>query len=492
MSPVIGRNRALRATVGVALCVAVSAVGLTLSLWAWPRQFSGILPLDVGREERYAVSSGPIGVQPRAIGTITQFLSKDEVLSLNSSMFDRIASERCFVAAQLPFSIALNTITEVEPPKAAGRLTVKYRKTLRVCEARAGTPIRVGPDEGEVVEVRPWSGIVPVPGASPMLQFSWSDSSGKWSSGMVMSDEGWQPLDADTAVYFAWRTSLDAAKASVAAGKSQLPQPRWGVAGEDEVNWIGSLLPGSGIELNDGTSVTLLEAATDGADGGSRIVVEIDRGGAAERRTIRADTEDPIVRFENPASFRHVFAVYGWAPGRAEARYFEPGSPIATANLEVGYDWRPLPEAPSIRLDQVLDAAAYAAPGESSQYEAVVRIAGRTVAVKEGSNYSLGEASLGFEAEVAPGLLEYDLAISQDGQRRKELLLSGRSVFIDGWRLKSIPHRGGSLKEAVFWMNDVRAFFLFILGVVTTALGLIGIAVVLVRLLRSRSRTRSA
>ncbi len=277
--------------------------------------------------------------------------------------------------------------------------------------------------------------------------------------------------------------------ASLRAGMSPLPQARWGVVDGSEVNWIGSLLPGSGVELNDGTSVTLMAVTKEEPGGAPCVAVDIVRGGKTERRKVQVDEADPLIRFEDPAHHSRIFAVYGWAQSRAEVLYLESGAPVATGSIDAGFDWRPAPDGPAIRLDNVLDAAAYAAPGDSALYEAIVRIPGRTIAVCERNAYFLGEARLDFLVDVVPAEFDYALNVTRDGQRQALVLRSGQTTSLDGWKM-FIPHSRYATDSAVsFWVTDERSRRALHIGGLMSVLGGAGLFIGAVRRLGRGKRS---
>ncbi|MFA6242429.1 MAG: hypothetical protein WC655_15950 [Candidatus Hydrogenedentales bacterium] len=427
-------------------------------------------------------------IPPHVVDHIGFCLTKDDVLALNSSIDRRISNANCYDVAELPFRVGLTKATLVEQPEVKGRLSVTYRNFLRDYDAEPGTKIRVGQVEGEILEIRPWAGLVVAPGGPAMARLSWSDPAGEWKSGIVLSDDTWQALDAQTAVYFAWRSSAAEAVASAQAGETQLPQARWGVVDGQEVSWIGSLLPGSGLELSDGTTVTLLEAPEEQAGSATSIQVEIVHDGKTERRAVSADEADPLIRFEDPASHPRLFVVYGWADNRAEARYLERGLPHTTAALDGGFDWRPAPNGPALRLDQVMQAAAYAEPGMSSSYEAVVRVAERTLSVREKERYYLGEACVEFEADVTPPVHDYALTIIREGFREAVAVRSGEILSRNGWKLVLPKSRYDTQKDVKIEVSDERAMYLLYGGLALFTIGGVTMTVAgpLARALRRR------
>ncbi len=205
MSSLPAHARSVRMRVMLLACAFVLVSGLGVAYWAWPRQFHGILQVGAGQEARYALSNGADTNPRRLAGHIGLSMSKDDILALDPSFRNRqLSSSARYDVAELPFAIGLNGVTTLEAAKVTGRLRVTFRNHVREHEARQGTKVQIGKDEGEILEVRPWSGIVSAPGGPAMVQFSWVNPSGEWKSGLVLSDDTCQTLDARTAVYFAW------------------------------------------------------------------------------------------------------------------------------------------------------------------------------------------------------------------------------------------------------------------------------------------------
>ena len=138
---------------------------------------------------------------------------------------------------------------------------------------------------------------------------------------------------------------------------------RWGVLAGEGLNWMGSLLPGTGIELSDGGSVTLVEfdETREGEDGrtGRAILVEIVKDGDTTRRWVRANVgeDGDLVRFDCPEGLDALFVVYAWRDGAATVAGYVSGEPRGVAELELDQQWRPEDCDYEIRLDGLLGAA---------------------------------------------------------------------------------------------------------------------------------------
>ncbi|MBX7258300.1 MAG: hypothetical protein K1Y02_18195 [Candidatus Hydrogenedentes bacterium] len=453
------RRLSIRKLTLLLVSLAFVVTGVVLSFWAWQRQFAGTLQVSSGKEERYAWRTSNYPGSKRLVGNLGLSMSKDDVLSLCQSVNStQVFSNELYDIAELPFSVKLDRAKEIESKKVAGRLGVMVRNKDvkaygghqfaggRAMEAVPGTKFEVGPEDGEILEVRPWSGIVSAPGGEPMAEVFYLDAS-EHGQRVVLTGDSCHIFDSETAVYFAWRSTREEALAAVQAGAAQLPQARWGIDDGKEVTWIESLLPGSGVELENGVYAMLVSVPKVQPGEAPSIVVETVREGKKQRRQLRAGESDDLIRFEDPLGRPRVFALFGWGQNRAEALYLENGVPVGTYSLGA-QNWCPKPGGPSIRIGEALEGGAYASPGSTSSYEVGIRVGDREFYVREGETYNSGDGVFEFDAEVTPAVYDYDLTVTRDGTRQTKSVRSGGTLTEAGWEL-TVSRSESSTADAV-------------------------------------------
>lgn len=257
------------------------------------------------------------------------------------------------------------------------------------------------------------------------------------------------------------------------------------------MNWFVSFEPGTGIELSDGTTVTLLkfeEERKQDAGGGPAILVEIVRKGKTEQQWVAANDYDEksLIRFDYPLKRETVFALFGWQDGQALVAVYHRGNLAETNLLTQGDVLQPKGTELTLRLDDVLSSAVSVKPEDSPFFEAVAEIAGKELRLRQGEAVRWGDYLFRFARDAAPPTVRCDVSlVGENGDTIESFTLNpGDQIDRLGWRFVEGISDARTPETGVFMVSASPARWLSHIGGVVTLVGFAGLC--LSRLLPKR------
>lgn len=385
----------------------------------------------------------------------------------------------------LPFAIAVVGGKESVSRDVGGTLIVQGPDGEQRIDATVGRRFSIGDRTVEILSVRPWRGLVSAPGNPAMAAIGLAVNGGELALDSIFVPDGaWLRLDARTALYFQWVSSVEASVEAESLGLARADAARWGILQEGKGEWLSTFQPGSGLILSDGASVSLIQR-DDHHPGPlgptSAIEVEVQRDGVVDRRWLEVNEELPDypVRYENLTMMPRILHAVAWEPGRISVSVVDQGVPKASSEIERGQTWTDPQGDLKLRLDEVLPAATAIDAASSSFFEVVLHYAERQIRVPEHLEVQLDAAALRFRPEIEPATVEFTLAIYQpDLDAPKTIRLGPRDVEVVGnWELRqhptrltsrdsavlqvrNLPSKGGTVTAAVAWITGMIALVL--------------------------------
>lgn len=299
-----------------------------------------------------------------------------------------------------------------------------------------GGTIPVGNEVFRVDTVRPWVGILPDPRGRPLISISIALEDGIWAENMILGSNGVISID-----NYQLRLELLNGKTVeefIEAKKNRDSRGRWGIEEGDRIHWFDNLLPGSGVELDDGTIYTLLrfrEQYQSPEGPVPAIVVRVEADGIKENRIITTRTQDGPVKLEF-ASGRQVWFVVA-ADNAIEAVALHPDSQVERESLRVGESWK-LDQGPmTIRVEQY-NSAGVAVNLDQTPFQEVVLVSdNRRVRVRQGEAIRVGDALLRYQRVLAPDAAEYEIAFNASMTAALPLKYGGEVILdIEGTRYR--------------------------------------------------------
>ncbi|MBI4559522.1 MAG: hypothetical protein HY706_18190 [Candidatus Hydrogenedentes bacterium] len=291
---------------------------------------------------------------------------------------------------------------------AGDRLRISGLGKTEVIAVAPGTRLSLGGEPVEVRGIRAWSGLLRDPRGSPMAEVSLRIGDGVWQEHVFLKSGEWMRLMPNFAAYFAWVESRGEAESRIVKDGTGLESARWGVVEGEAVNWFDSFAPGTGLELADGSTITLLafnDAHPTSAGPTPAIRVSISRDGDAEESWVTANDpkSHPKVWFEYFARLPVLCRLFAWEDGRVLAaaqsdRYRGDAVELVSGSKPTvraaGYE---------LRLDQVAQGALPVFPDESTAKEIILSLPERELHVREGEAVTWDD----YRIEFIPGVTNY-------------------------------------------------------------------------------------
>ena len=320
-------------------------------------------------------------------------------------------------------------------------LTVIAPEETRTRTIVAGDRFEVEGASIEVASIRNWSGLLRMPQGRPMANVALERGEEEPAEGLILSADAWTPAGDDMVLLLRWFESEQVAREALGSGLKDLRAARWGVVEGDSVHWFESFAPGSGVDLSDGASVTLLRAGARFVESVGRLpalLVCIERDGERDERWVLVNrgAEGDLVLFEDLARREWVVLLAAWRDGLALVRAVHNGQPEAIQVIDEGRACALGAAGRALRLDQVMGTAAVVFPGDSTAFEAVLDAPDRTLRVREGEAVRYGDTRLTFDRDERPAVVRYTFSRAAPGPERPFAfsLDAGQSVHYEGWR----------------------------------------------------------
>jgi hypothetical protein len=378
----------------------------------------------VGIAYEIAVGFSSVWMSEPTAGTLTELDAVDRVGTF------RFSEESGVEAVYVRFGDVVGSGTEGD------RLLVEEGAERSSFLLGSGELIVVGDMEFLVETVRPWVGILPDAGGRALISISIAVEDGEWVENMILAGNG-------VILVGGYRFRLEllngrTVDAFMESREDRESQGRWGVREGDWIHWFDSLLPGSGVELDDGTNYTLLEfrEAYETPEGVvPAIAVRVEAEGVSGRRIVTTDTEDDSIRFEYGSGNEVWFVV---SRDRViNVIVLESGERGEYRTVEIGETWRLEEASMSVRIEQYSSAGVAIDLDQTPFREAVLVSEGKRVRVRQGEAVRVGDALLRYQRKTALGAGEYEVALNDSMDEGIRLRERGEVILeIDGVRYR--------------------------------------------------------
>ena len=257
--------------------------------------------------------------------------------------------------------------------------------------AAIGSRIPIEGRDFEIVRVGPWEGLLPDPGGVPMARVSLR-SPGGGGTGHFFVTESWTVISDSIALRMFWFENEASATARIRKWQQHGIDDdftKWGVREGDRIHWFQSLSPGTGIELGDGTTITLLEfdpthLVGDGVEASIR--VRQTRGGSSTETWHAANERDSdsTILFRSLSSYPVHVAVSAWAGDAGALTSYRVGHPARLQEPAALGQWLSVDTGSDLRLDSAIAKGVPVLAKDSPFVEVVLRTGAESLHVRQG------------------------------------------------------------------------------------------------------------
>ncbi len=308
------------------------------------------------------------------------------------------------------------------PPRTAnaGQLNLQDGAAVSTLPVAVGKTVELNGATYDVAAIRPWAGLVHRPPGTPMLNLAVKPPDSDWIENVFVQRGGARIVTPEIAVLVAG----DEGEAS--------PSPaRWGIVEGDRTHWISSFVPGTGLELADGSIVTLLLHRPS-----ARILVEIEKDGTASQTWVDANRQPPdsLIKYEDASAVAYHLEIDFDASDSAIVSLIEGDLEHWTRPADIGTIVSDDAFGLSMRVDQIEQDALALLPGESPWLEVVLSNSDHVLRVREDESIRVGETSMTFEAIANPQPATAQIAFGDDERN----LTSETSFELGEWRFDGL------------------------------------------------------
>ena len=393
------------------------------------QSFSGELCVATGHEERIVVRKASEKWE-RTRNRLSRFFGdaiqvRKSALPAQIPFDDREAGARLldpaltYDAARLPFPLRLKRIEIVRRLAPQNSLKVTGPGQERMIDIVAGGVVEIEGENFQVTRIDKWSGLLRDPEGMPMAAISLRSGQGPWGAPAFFRSGQWRSIGPNLAVCFTWFDTEAAAREAIARYLPGIETARWGVADGTAMNWFESFAPGTGAQLSDGTSVTLVRLEENHAtDAGPVPAIEVEVAQDGQSRTQWVAANDPRadapIRFDYAARNETVVLIDAYQEDAALVAIYHHKQCLGNAALSSGQECVPENSPVGARLDQVLAHAVPVKADNSPLYEAVLQSGPREVRARQGEAVRLGDSLIEFVRTDTPPVVRYELIASVD------------------------------------------------------------------------------
>jgi len=301
-----------------------------------------------------------------------------------------------------PGGDTVSLISLAIPPRtsSSGELTIRSDDGESTIPIALGQSVTLNTSAFDVAGIRPWAGLLHRPPGLPMLNVAVQPPHAKWIENIFVEHGSARILTPDIAVHVA--TGDQSTTSSPA---------RWGIIEGDRTHWFSSFVPGTGLDLADGTAVTLLARQPS-----ARILVEFDANGVKSKDWIDANQYRPgdQIRYEDADAvpFRleiNPVADASFWVSLVEGDLERWSRPTGIGLMLVDEDF-----GISVRIDQNEPEAVALFADESPWLEVVMSNASHVVRIREGEAVRVGETTVAFEAIADTQSAQARIAIGEN------------------------------------------------------------------------------
>lgn len=461
------------------LGVLALACGAIVSIYAdrYALPFEGRMYLQEGGTERIAVST-QLPTRLHAEGAVIAPVHPSDIPFSNPALNRTVLDpNQMYAVAVMPFAVTLARRTVLEQPAPVHRLHITSAGQELEVDIAAGTALEVAGHMVRVADIGPWAGLWPDSNGVPMAQLVVESGAGVVIDPVFLHADRWVQLQAGAALLFRWFDGEAAAEAEVAAELASFESGRWGVVEGRAVHWLGNFQPGTGVDLRDGRSVTLIETGSlpeRPGTPGIRVAVERSDGVSSQWVPANAWDDSSLVRYELPTA-QPAVVVLGGFPGGAWATAYKDGVVAATARLTPGTTWKPRDMDVAIRLEALEARAVAIEPAHSPLYRADIDVDGTRVRVRQAETVTHKSLRLHYSRIAPPPVVAYAIEISREGgAASQEVAVNpGDSIDIQGWRIAQAPPDPGTTHLGVLHIERQQP--LRAAGPALAALGVAGL-----------------
>lgn len=259
---------------------------------------------------------------------------------------------------------------------------------------KVGERILIDAQEYVVDAIRPWSGLLRDPVGGAMASISIATAADAWEEDILVASGSWVRFTDAPPIRFEFDMESENPGAALEALAGTAPIGRWGVRDGPRTNWFTSFTPGTGLELNSGVTVMLLEASVEAEPFGIDVLVE--ESGERDRRTITMGADDPLIVLELDPFRSRALALWSDRADRAELFSVHDGAARSLGSMRAGETLTDPVTGLAIRLEQALPHAAPVVRKDSPLLEAVLSGPQGRIRVRQGEAVRAGEATLRF------------------------------------------------------------------------------------------------
>lgn len=332
-------------------------------------------------------------------------------ISASLTEIDSVTGVGTFEFGDGPESVYIRIRGSAKATRNSGRLVVKEAGETSSFSLDAGERINLGNMEFRIETVRPWVGILPDPGGEALISISMALEEGVWTENLIFGRNGVLSIDE-----YHFRLGLLDGKTVedfIEAKTDRKSRGRWGVGEGDRIYWFDSLIPGSGLELDDGTVYTLLEFREkhESRDGlVPEIAVRVEKEGSSSNRIVTTESEDDAVKLEYESGHQVWFVVS--SDGEIEAVVFYADDRSERESLRIGDSWRLGQTSMNIRIEQY-ESSGVAVNLDQTPFQEVVLVSDvARVRVRQGEAVRVGDALLRYQRVSGSTALEYEVSLT--------------------------------------------------------------------------------
>ena len=310
--------------------------------------------------------------------------------------------------AGLPFLVETRAIKMLGDSRSVYHVALDGPdKTQRFAAIPGATfPLKTG-KRLAVKAIRPWQGLLRDPAGKPMVSLSVRSAGNEEKRFFVRADES-AIAASEASVYFQWTGSEEEAGEAVRR-PATASEARWGIVDGEVVNWFYSFVPGTGLSLRDGASISLFDVTRRDDGAPESIRVQRTQGHMSEILTAGTESSSGTIRLESPPPCPVRVEVAAWREGSAIAAIYRLEQLVHTATLHEGEAWTAQDDTVSIRLHRVLSCAVPI--GLSAIDEIVLESEGREWLVREGERIRIDDVLVQFEKLSDPPRVQYTLGL---------------------------------------------------------------------------------
>jgi hypothetical protein len=335
-----------------------------------------------------------------------------------------------FWVARLPFSVQWTA------RETLGETVVEH--SLEITKAGRSRQVPVDVDDSvspdgkawRVAGAGVWEGVFPDPKGVPMASLFLKGDGGDLE-GPVIVESG--TLVAYDDLHLALQQHADEAEARRNCLLPPVPEPHWGVEDADgRFHALTGFLPGTGVDLADGRSVTLVEHRTDPPS----LLVEFRGPDGARLETVLANQETSPVRFFAPGAGGPVLGLHVWVDGLALPVWYAGGNAEALEIL-AGGDILTLPGSGVVCMLETVRLAAIRVDAADSPYRALtLECEGTLVYLREGERRQIGDAEVRYLPRVERPASRHTLVLSGPSEGTAECMLEeGKPCTLGDYQL---------------------------------------------------------